>query len=50
MQNEITMVKQNQSHIALSDEEFHFDPVSGHTYTMNSVGTSILINSIFFEF
>lgn len=36
------MVKQRLSHLALSDEGFLFDPTSGHTYTLNSVGTLIL--------
>lgn len=36
------MSKQNLSHLALSDDGFLFDPTSGHTYTLNSVGTFIL--------
>lgn len=36
------MAGQNLSHLALSDEGFLFDPTSGHTYTLNSVGTFIL--------
>lgn len=36
------MTRQNLSHLALSDEGFLFDPTSGHTYTLNSVGTFIL--------
>lgn len=42
MQKEIEMVGQNLSHLALSDDGFLFDPTSGHTYTLNSVGTFIL--------
>ena len=36
------MAGQNLSHLALSDDGFLFDPTSGHTYTLNSVGTFIL--------
>jgi hypothetical protein len=36
------MAKQNLSHLALSDDGFLFDPTSGNTYTLNSVGTYIL--------
>ena len=36
------MTGQNLSHLALSDDGFLFDPTSGHTYTLNSVGTFIL--------
>jgi len=36
------MAKQSLSHLALSHEGFLFDPTSGHTYTLNSVGTFIL--------
>lgn len=36
------MAGQNLSHLALSDDGFLFDPASGHTYTLNSVGTFIL--------
>ena len=36
------MAGQNLSHLALSDDGFLFDPTSGHTYTVNSVGTFIL--------
>ena len=36
------MTGQNLSHLALSDDGFLFDPTSGHTYTVNSVGTFIL--------
>ena len=36
------MAKQNLSHLALSDDGFLFDPTSGHTYTLNAVGTFIL--------
>jgi len=36
------MAKHSLSHLALSDEGFLFDPTSGHTYTLNSVGTFIL--------
>ena len=36
------MAKHSLSHLALSDEGFLFDPISGHTYTLNSVGTFIL--------
>jgi len=39
---EIEMAKQSLSHLALSDEGFLFDPTSGNTYTLNSVGTFIL--------
>jgi len=46
MQKEIEMAKQSLSHLALSDEGFLFDPTSGHTYTLNSVGTFILKNMI----
>ena len=42
MQKEIEMAGQNLSHLALSDDGFLFDPTSGHTYTLNSVGTFIL--------
>jgi hypothetical protein len=42
MQKEIEMAEQNLSHLALSDDGFLFDPTSGHTYTLNSVGTFIL--------
>jgi hypothetical protein len=36
------MAGQNLSHLALSDDGFLFDPTSGHTYTLNSVGAFIL--------
>ena len=36
------MAGQNLSHLALSDDGFLFDPTSGNTYTLNSVGTFIL--------
>jgi hypothetical protein len=36
------MAKRNLSHLALSDDGFLFDPTSGHTYTLNAVGTFIL--------
>lgn len=36
------MAPKNLSHLALSDDGFLFDPSSGHTYTLNSVGTFIL--------
>lgn len=42
MQKETGMAGQNLSHLALSDDGFLFDPTSGHTYTLNSVGTFIL--------
>ena len=42
MQKEIEMAGQNLSHLALSDDGFLFDPTSGHTYTLNSVGTFVL--------
>jgi Coenzyme PQQ synthesis protein D (PqqD) len=42
MQKEIEMAKQSLSHLALSDDGFLFDPTSGHTYTLNFVGTFIL--------
>ncbi len=32
----------NLSHLALSDNGFLFDSSTGHTYTLNSTGTSIL--------
>jgi hypothetical protein len=36
------MAEQNLSHLALSDDGFLFDPTSGNTYTLNSVGAFIL--------
>ena len=36
------MTVQNLSHLALSDNGFLFDSSSGHTFTLNSVGTFIL--------
>ncbi len=36
------MTSQNLNDLALSDNGFLFDPVSGNTYTLNPVGTFML--------
>ncbi len=35
-------MESNLSHLALSDNGFLFDSSTGHTYTLNATGTSIL--------
>jgi hypothetical protein len=35
-------MESNLKHLALSDNGFLFDTISGHTYTLNKVGISIL--------
>ena len=40
------MAKQNLSHLASGDDGSLFDPTSGHTHTLNSVGTFRFIKMI----